>query len=237
MQNRNPNAGHRERVRERLFADRTTVQDYEVLELFLGYVYTRKDTKPIARALLDEFKTIRGVLDAMPEQLETVPEIGPGFSNLVAVTREIMARYAQSAPQKEALCTPEAVASMALGYLGGKHEEELWIAAVDNQNRKKSWARLARGSADSAQFDPRKILEHVFKYKATGFFLVHNHPGGSTEPSLQDIQATQKIRNLANSMNIRLLDHLIVGDGACYSICTGKLVQAASFDKDTDNDL
>ena len=217
--------GHRFRLRERLLRDGTELADYEVLELLLGYALLRRDTKPLAKELLARFGSIRGVLQAGPEQIMNVPGAGEGVNALFSIMREVMARFAESSTRThEVLCTPEAVAAMVLPRLSGCQHEELWIATVDNQNRQLSWERLARGGPDTAPCQPREILEHVFRYKATGFVLVHNHPGGSPHPSPQDVRVTQRLRDLAESVGVRFLDHIIVGDGVCYSICKGGLI-------------
>ncbi len=217
--------GHRLRLRERLLKDGTGLADYEVLELLLGYALLRRDTKPLAKELLAKFGSIRGVLQARPEQILRIPGAGEGVNALFAMMREVLARYGEAPTQThEVLCTPEAVAAMVIPRLSGCPQEEIWIATVDNQNRQLGWERLARGGPNTVPCQPRDILEQVFKYKATGFILVHNHPGGSISPSPQDLQFTQKLQDLAQSVSIRFLDHIIVGDGICYSIRRGGIL-------------
>ena len=178
-------AGHRARLRERLLKDSTALADYEILELLLGYALLRRDTKPLAKELLSRFGSIRGVLDALPAEMQ---------------------------------CTPRDVAQMVIPRLSGSPHEELWTATVDAQNRLLTWERLARGTVGMVPCYPRDILERVLQRKASGFFLVHNHPGGTPKASPEDIEMTRNIQRIATSMGLRLLDHLIVGDGACYSI-------------------
>ncbi len=219
------NKGHRQRLRERMLKEATSLADYEVLELLLGYVLLRQDTKPLAKELLNRFKTIRGVIQSRREQVLAVPGAGESVNAFLCIIREVLARYAESPSKtRDVLCTPEEVASMVLLRLGGCPHEELWIATVDNQNHQLSWERLAKGGPDTAPCSPREILEQVFKYKATGFIIAHNHPGGSPNPSRQDIEITQRLQKIAESVGVRLLDHIIVGDGVCYSIRKGGLV-------------
>ena len=105
--------GHRERLRQRLEIEPTAVADYEVLELLLGYGLTRKDTKPLAKELIQRFGSIRGALDARPEELLEVPGFGPGLVALWRVLSETRARYAAAdVRQREVLATPDAVARM-----------------------------------------------------------------------------------------------------------------------------
>ena len=199
-------AGHRARLRERLLKDSTALADYEILELLLGYALLRRDTKPLAKELLSRFGSIRGVLDALPAEMQQVGGVGEGVAALRLLLREMMARYAE-APMRErkVLCTPRDVAQMVIPRLSGSPHEELWTATVDAQNRLLTWERLARGTVGMVPCYPRDILEH-------------NHPGGTPKASPEDIEMTRNIQRIATSMGLRLLDHLIVGDGACYSI-------------------
>ena len=102
-----------------------------MLELLLGYGLTRKDTKPLAKELIQKFGSIRGALDARPEELLQVPGFGPGLLALWRVLGETRARYAAAElRQKEVLATPEAVARMAQARLGTSPHEECWLALV-----------------------------------------------------------------------------------------------------------
>lgn len=108
-------AGHRARLRERLLKDSTALADYEILELLLGYALLRRDTKPLAKELLSRFGSIRGVLDALPAEMQQVGGVGEGVAALRLLLREMMARYAE-APMRErkVLCTPRDVAQMVI---------------------------------------------------------------------------------------------------------------------------
>ena len=211
--------GHRERLRQRLELEPTAVADYEVLELLLGYGLTRKDTKPLAKDLIQTFGSIRGALDARPEELLQVPGFGPGLLALWRVLGETRARYAAAdLRQKEVLATPEAVARMAQARLGTSPHEECWLALVDRRNRLMAWERLRRGGIVEVSIYPRDVLEAALLRKASGIILVHNHPGGNPGPSQEDRLLTEELQRLAPRMGLRFLDHVIVTDGDCYSI-------------------
>jgi DNA repair protein RadC len=211
--------GHRQRLREKLKKNPSDLPDYEILELLLGYVLTRRDTKPLAKALLDKFQTMRGMLDAKPAELDGLNDVGPGILNYWLLLREIIARYAESPlRQREILATPEEVAQMAMRRLAGNPREEIWLAFVDTHNHLIVWEQSQRGSIDGAMFYPRDILERALLLKASGFIIVHNHPGGTARPSGADLQMTEQMRRAAQSMSIRFLDHLIVTDSAYCSI-------------------
>ena len=206
-----PHAGHRARLRERLAREAQAVADYEVLELLLGYALTRRDTKPLAKELLRRFGSIRGAVDARPDELAQVPGFGPGLTAFWQVLREVLA-------------TPEAVAHMARERLVASPHEESWVALVDAQNRLIAWERLSRGGVSAVPLQPRDVLEAALGRKASGIILVHNHPGGDAHPSQPDLALTQGLQHLAPQLGLRFLDHVIVTDGDCYSITQCKVL-------------
>lgn len=219
-------AGHRKRLRARLEADPQAVADYEVLELLLGLAITRRDTKILARTLLNHFGSFKGVLDAREDELEQIDGFGPGLVSLWRLIREVMARYALSPlRERDVLATPEAVAAVARQRLGNLSHEESWLALVDAQNRLISWERLRKGSVSSISLQPRDVLEIALLRKASGIILVHNHPGGSPRPSSADLELTAEIRSLAPRLDLRLLDHVIVTPGACYSVAQKGIIR------------
>lgn len=211
--------GHRERLRARLSDAPEKLVDYEILELLLGYVFLRRDTKPLAKDLLDRFGSLRGVMDARPQEMTTVPGVGPAVENFWKLLREFMARYAESPVRmRETLCSPKTIAHMARQRLGKLPHEELWIAFVDTRNRLLSWEKAQQGTINAATLYPRDVIERALSLKASGFFLVHNHPGGDPSPSGADIELTQRLQRAAQPLAIRFIDHVIVTDNQCFSL-------------------
>ena len=217
--------GHRKRLRERLRADGTALQGYELLELLLGTVLLRCDTKPLAKELISRFGSLRGVLDAHPAELSAVKGFGPALADFILLLRETMARYGEAPVRERAvLCTPKAVAEMARTRLAGCPHEEVWAALLDNQNRLLIWERASRGTVNASAVYPRDVLEMALRYKASGIILVHNHPGGNPSPSLPDIEITRQLARSAQVIGLRLLDHVIVTDEDCYSLMEDRLL-------------
>ena len=218
-------AGHRERLRARFQTAPHKMPEYEILEMLLGYVLIRKDTKPLAKTLLINFKSLRGVLEARPEDVARIPGVGQGVENFLALLREVMARHAEgSLRQREVLGTPEAVAAMARKRLAGCSHEELWGAYVDSGNRLLAWEQLSVGSMDSTPISPRRIVEKALACKANGLILVHNHPAGHPGPSGADLTFTAATREAAALFGIRFLDHLVVTENSSYSMQEEKLL-------------
>ena len=218
--------GHRQRLRARMLENPSALADYEVLELLLGHVLLRQDTKPLAKQLLGHFDSLRGVLDARPAELAAVPGFGPSLAAFWSLLREMMARYTESpVRQRLVLSSPQAVALMARQRLGSSPHEEIWIAYLDSQNRLLSWERAATGTPETAPLYPRNVMERALALKATGIIVVHNHPGGNPKPSGSDITLTDNMKAAARTLGVRFLDHVIVTDDACYSIVQDGIIQ------------
>ncbi len=217
--------GHRGRLRARLLDAPEKLADYEVLEILLGYVLIRRDTKPIAKEMLARFASLQGLLAARPHELLEIPGVGESVVSFIALLREFLARHAESPLRhRELLCSPETVAAMARQRLGKYTHEEMWAAFVDNKNRLISWERAAKGTVDCTVIYPRDIMERALTLKATGFFLVHNHPGGDPTPSGADVELTNRIQRASQTLLLRFIDHVIVTEKSCFSMMSDGLL-------------
>ncbi len=217
--------GHRIRLRERLVDDSSKLQDYELLELLIGTVLTRCDTKPLAKELLASFGSLRGILDAHPAELMKFKGVGESLSGFLLLLREVMARYTEAVPRTRiTFASAQDVAHMARVRLAACPHEEAWCAFLDSQGRLLAWERVAKGTINAAMIYPRDVLEMALRFKAAGLILSHNHPGGNPSPSLPDIQITNMLKKNAASIGITLHDHVIVTDDACYSLLSERLL-------------
>lgn len=203
--------GHRERLRERFQKGGTALADYEVLELFLTFLLPRRDTKPIAKALLHNLGGMREVLAAQPEDLRRIDGLGKNAELFWKVLQECQARAAAAPLSAKLKCDhPAVVATMAMGRLGPLKTEEFWMALVDTKLRLISWDQVSKGSIGHAPVYIREVLKLALERQAHGMILVHNHPGGDVRPSKDDIEITQELKQCAEAVNVRLLDHIIV---------------------------
>ena len=211
--------GHRQRLREKLHKDEQLLADYEILELVLGTVILRSDTKPLAKELLTRFGTLKGVLDARDDELLELKGFGNSLLSYWKLLRELFVRYAESsAQQRLALSSSAEVAEMARARLGRKEKEEFWAAFLDNQNRLISWERISTGTVNTTMIYPRELMEQALQRKASSLVIVHNHPGGNVSPSTPDVEITRHIAQAGRVLGIRLLDHIIVTADTYYSL-------------------
>jgi DNA repair protein RadC len=230
-------SGHRRRLRERY---RRTggdpIEDYELLELLLTYAIPRKDVKPVAKALLVRFKSLAGVMDATIEELEKAEGIGPASSTLIPLIRDICSRYlSKGLEQRESLASPKAVVDFARMRLGGLANEVFMVIFLDSKNRLTRHEVLHEGSIDHAVIYPRIIVKKAFDARASGLIFVHNHPSGDCSPSAEDRKITDDLLAVAKSMDIRILDHIVVGREGHFSFAEqGLLARPASPGSRTD---
>ncbi len=211
--------GHRDRLRERLRKDARQLADYEVLELVLGSVLARCDTKPLAKELLTRFGTLHGVLHARPNELRSVAGFGPALEAHWLLLRELMTRCLESPVRERAVLSgPAEIAAMARMRLGPLPHEEFWAAFLDNQNRLLAWERISTGTVNTTMIYPRELMEMALGYKASSLVIVHNHPGGNLSPSTPDIEITRQVIQSGRTLGIRVLDHIIVTEASFCSL-------------------
>lgn len=210
--------GHRKRLKQRLSRDPAQLQDYEILELLLGYALPRKDTKPLAKAVLQRFPTFKDILAARPKELEAIDGIGPGIISFIKLWSEFWSRAEQSGlSPRSTLDSPDKVVRLARSRLQFKNLEEFWTIFVDNKNRLVDFEKMSEGTVDQAPVFPREILAGALEKRASGIILVHNHPGGDPYPSAHDRELTTKIREISQALGVRILDHVIISENSYFS--------------------
>jgi DNA repair protein RadC len=219
-------AGHRKRLRERFTkSGPDSLADYELLELLLTYGLPRVDTKPMAKALLDQFGSLVGVLQQPERRLVTVKGLGPEGAFFVKVVRACLARSMQSAVENEpSVSGPEDIFAFIRLHLGPRVNECVYALYLDDARRVVYHAEISAGTVDRAPIYPREVFKPALLHNATGIVLVHNHPEGQPVPSEHDMQITQMLEEVATPLGISLIDHLIVSRLQAYSIKTGKLL-------------
>ena len=228
MAGKQPNntKGHRKRLRKRfLTGGRRALADYELLELLLTYVIPRKDTKPIAKALLRRYRSLNSVLEQPADKLELIEGIGPQSSTFLKLIHSCIGRYLEfKVESAKRISSPEEVAHFLRVELGGKQRECLMVLYLSDSNRLLYHSIITEGTVNRTPLYPREILRQSITYNATGLIIVHNHPDGQPVPSDRDLEMTAKLEEVAAPLGIKLLDHMIVTGHQAYSIKTGKLL-------------
>lgn len=226
MADKHDYVGHRKRIRERFIKScGKGLSDYELIELLLTYAIPRKDVKPIAKELERTFGGFRNILDSTREELEKTEGIGPSSSTLILLVKEILINYFEEVMLKgDALNSPEIVADFAKAKLSGLKDEVFMCIFVNTKNEVIGYEIIQEGTIDQVVLHPRKVLEQAINKKASGIILVHNHPSGHSEPSREDRVLTKEIKTAAELINLRILDHLIIGSNSYYSFRENSLI-------------
>ena len=192
--------------------------DYEVLELVLSYAIPRKDTKPIAKELLARFKTLNGVLDADRKELESVNGLSKHSALFLNLLKDITILYMEKGiHRRDLLSSPQAVCNYLMVSLKGLSDEEFRMLFLDSRNQLIAMEVLKTGTVNRAIVFPRKIVERALYHHAVGVVIAHNHPSGSLEPSVEDHDMTEAIKKALITVDIILLDHIVIGGNDYFS--------------------
>jgi DNA repair protein RadC len=218
--------GHRGRLRQRFQkGGLTALADYEVVELLLTLGTPRRDCKPAAKEAIKRFKTLRGVLEASAEELQEVEGIGPANSVAIRFIAELSREFLkEKAVEHPVVGTAQQVKDYLCASMGSLKKEAFKVIYLDSQNRIIEVVDMFQGTVNASAVWVREVIEGALKRNATGMIFVHNHPSGSTTPSPQDRDITRDLVFAASAVNIRALDHIIVGDNRHYSLASEGLM-------------
>lgn len=210
---------HRSRLRKRFRkTDGSGLHEYELLELLLTYAIPRIDVKPIAKRLLEHFGGLSGVLDASQEDIQGINGVGPVSATLIRLVKALCVSYSvQRMRNKDILSSPESVLDFSRLKLTGLSNEALMAIYVNVKNQVIDYEMLNEGTVDNVVIYPRRIIEGALRYHASGLIIVHNHPSGNPEPSEEDRVLTRSLSEISKTLDIKLLDHIIVGRGGHFS--------------------
>lgn len=206
-------AGHRQRLRER-FSERGVdgLSDSEVLELLLSFGTPRKDCKEQARALLQKFSTFPAVLDAAPVEIQKVKGVGPKNSFALSFIKGVANRYLkQRLNSKSYFRSSDDVIDYLTHSMRGLKIEIFTVIYLDSSHGIIDSEVVAEGTVNVNTIYPREIVKRALQRNAAALVVAHNHPSGATDPSPQDLKLTRSLCLVCAMMQIRLLDHIVIG--------------------------
>lgn len=206
--------GHRQRLKNRFLEEGLDgFTDVQVLELLLFYCIPRKDTNPIAHALLKHFGALSQVLEAPVEELVKVPGISQNAATLLHLITETGRYYlVDRANQNKILPTIEKCAAYMLPFFFGRTVETVFLLCLDAKCKVLCCKEIGEGSVNSAGISVRKIVETALAANATTVVLAHNHPSGVALPSGEDVVTTRRIAMALRAVEVHLADHIVVAD-------------------------
>jgi len=208
-----------ERPREKLLQQgATALSDAELLAIFLRTGVAGQSAVDLARFLLADFGSLRALLEADLTSFSQRLGLGPAkFAQLQAVLEMGRRHLAEQLQRGEALTSPQLTREYLQAQLRDRPREVFALLLLDNQHRVIQFVELFYGTLDSASVWPRGIVQIALKHNAAAVILAHNHPSGVAEPSRADRQITDRILAALALVDIRVLDHLVIGDGITVS--------------------
>lgn len=219
--NKNPHTGHRARLKERFLNDGfENFAPHEILELLLYYGLPQGDTNPLAHHLLEEFGSLAAVFDAGVTHLKKVKGIQEHTAILLSMIPQLCSVYQVSKFGARPLIQSTADAGeYAMSLLSHQDYEHFYLICLDVNRRVIKAEHICEGTVDSTPAYPRLIVEAALKNKAAFVVMVHNHPGGTLSPSESDKEITNKVIAVLQSMDIGVIDHIIVVGNKFTSFC------------------
>lgn len=215
-----------ERPREKLLKNGAkTLSDSELLAIFLRTGIKGRSVLEIARDLLSKFDGIRGLLEADPVAVVKAPGMGLARYAQLAATLELSERYLQHSFTKgEAISDPVQTRKYLKSKLRGYEREVFACLYLDNQHRLINYEELFFGTIDGASVHPREVVKRVLAHNAAAVIFAHNHPSGLAEPSQADRRITDRLKSALMLVDVRVLDHMIVGESEVVSFAERGLI-------------
>jgi len=208
------------RLRERAMMENgfDSFTDEEALETILSYA-KGSDTREVVSRLYEAFGSLKGILEARPEQLMRVKGMNKSRAGIVSMAVPIARLWQRSAMDEQDTINNIAKAEQYCKcLLAGERLEKLYAIALSSRCKVLGKRCISIGSISEVNCYPRVVLETALNYNAHSMLLCHNHPGGSLEPSREDISSTKTIQTVLKGVGIIILDHIIVSGTNAYSM-------------------
>ncbi|WP_315337311.1 DNA repair protein RadC [Fusobacterium pseudoperiodonticum] len=225
--------GHRERVRKKFLENGFNgLEDYEILELLLFYVIPRKDTKAIAKELIEKFKTLANVLKADTLELKTINGLGDVAITFLKMIGALPARIYKDElknqklikDDKNKITDKEVLLSFLRNKIGYEDVEKFYVIYLSSSNEVIAFEESSSGTLDRSSIYPREIYKRVIMENAKSIIIAHNHPSGNTCPSKCDIDITNEIAKGLKNFGALLLEHIIITRDSYFSFLEEGLI-------------
>jgi DNA repair protein RadC len=211
--------GHRKRLREKFIESGLSgFQDYEIVELLLTLGSPRKDCKQQAKEAIKKFNTLRGVLEAAPEELQQIKGIGPHNWFGIKLAQEVAREYLKERIiEKPVFSSSQEIFDYLYHSMRGLKKEAFKVIYLNSQNQIIDTEDLFHGTVDSSVVHIREVIESALKHNAVSLIFAHNHPSGNPIPSQSDKDLTRDLVMAAYIVGLKVLDHIVIGDNKYYS--------------------
>jgi DNA repair protein RadC len=219
--------GHRWRLREKfLKGGLKGFLDYEIVELLLTLGTPRRDCKQQAKKALKKFQSLRGVLEAPFDELQKINGIGPHNIFGLKLVQDVSRRFLKEKMMNKPYChSSKEVFDYLYHTLRDLRREKFKVLFLDAKNQILKEETVFEGTVDSSAVYPREIMKKALGCDASSLIFVHNHPSGDAEPSASDREITKELVFAANVMQLKVLDHIIIGNNCYFSFADQGLVE------------
>ncbi|GAB2499003.1 DNA repair protein RadC [Pseudoxanthomonas sangjuensis] len=209
-----------ERPREKLLGRGAgALSDAELLAIFLGSGLRGRDAVQTARELLAGHGPLRSLLERSPAELADLPGLGPARACKLAAALELGNRHLAAGLERGDALTDPATAGRYFSQRLRHFGHEVFAALfLDTRHRALAFEELFRGSIDGAEVHPREVVRRALAHNAAAVIVGHNHPSGCPDPSAADRAITARLKQALALVDVRLLDHFVVGDGSPVSL-------------------
>ncbi|MBD3415148.1 MAG: DNA repair protein RadC [Candidatus Aminicenantes bacterium] len=219
--------GHRQRLRKKfLRGGIDSFLDYEIIELLLTLGTPRRDCKGQAKEAIRKFKTLSSVLEAEPNELQEIKGIGPNNVFGIKLIREVSRRFLKSRMMDRPVCnSSKEVFDYLYLTLRECKREQFKVLFLNAKNQILEEKTFSEGTVDSSVVYPREIIFASLQHHASSLIFVHNHPSGDPYPSESDKEITKELVFTAQVMQIKVLDHIIIGNNCFFSFADDGLIE------------
>ena len=219
--------GHRKRLREKFIRSGISgFHNYEIVELLLALGTSRKDCKQQAKEAIRKFKTLRGVLEAPMEELQEIKGIGPHNVFGIKLVQEVAREFLKKRILRKPICkSSKEIFDYLCHSMRDLKKEMFKVIFLDGRNQIINIEDLFEGTLNTSSIYPREIIKSTIKNNTISLIFVHNHPSGDPDPSQSDKNITKDLVFAGNLMQIRVLDHIIIGDNKYFSFADKGLIE------------
>jgi DNA repair protein RadC len=191
--------------------------EYELLAIILGVGSSSENVVELSKRIIDSFDNLKELLDLTYEELIKIKGIKQAKATKIIASIEFAKRIFEYKPAKQKLANPYSIYSFMRYEVENKAHEEFFVLYLDKRLRLIKKILLAKGGIDALSIETMEIFKYAIKLESSNIVLIHNHPHGSLNPSDSDIDTTNKILNIANNLQICVIDHLIISEQGYYS--------------------
>ncbi len=217
--------GHRQRLKKKFLLSPKSFLDYEILEMLLFNIFSRKDTKAIAKNLIQKFGTLKAVIFASEQEIKKTQGLGESAVIFFKLLRETFSRLSLQPLKEETIISSNLhVIEYYRNLLSLEKKEQFRVMFINNKNKLIAEEQLQQGTVDQTPIYPREVIQKALEHGASAIILVHNHPSGSPYPSKEDIDVTRNLNIVVQRINLKLLDHIIIAENSSYSFAEHNLL-------------